>query len=288
MRWFVGLAVIGLAAALLGWQGNIPQLIRPGLWLVAPLGAIIALGTVGALLFGWSGGRATYLNVPFPEKDAAKSRGARWDPKRRSWYVPPAVDTTPFARWLPMESSPAAECAPALPLPSPIATLEEDEEAERSPVIWSGHATLFSPIYVAESFTSCWKCHRRTPVVAIAGSGAEMTGDHVAELVVANNVDETLPGDLAAEVGRRYPRYQLAYSKTGGGRYYMNHCAACNAKLGDSFLHAPGAAFVPTDPRTAFRIILRQLPVTGPFEVCGAFTIRSPNLIHECAQRLPT
>lgn len=42
----------------------------------------------------------TYLRVPYAEKDAAKALGARWDPGERSWYVPAAVDTAPFARWL--------------------------------------------------------------------------------------------------------------------------------------------------------------------------------------------
>ena len=28
-----------------------------------------------------------YLNVPFKEKEKAKSMGARWDPSRKSWYV---------------------------------------------------------------------------------------------------------------------------------------------------------------------------------------------------------
>ena len=38
-------------------------------------------------------------NVPFAEKDEAKQLGARWDPKRRKWYVPPGVDAALFARW---------------------------------------------------------------------------------------------------------------------------------------------------------------------------------------------
>jgi hypothetical protein len=41
----------------------------------------------------------TLLNVPFAEKDEAKQLGARWDAKRRKWYVPAGVDAAPFARW---------------------------------------------------------------------------------------------------------------------------------------------------------------------------------------------
>lgn len=42
----------------------------------------------------------TTLNVPYAEKDEAKQLGARWDPKRKKWYVPNGVDPAPFGRWL--------------------------------------------------------------------------------------------------------------------------------------------------------------------------------------------
>jgi hypothetical protein len=48
---------------------------------------------------GQSGRAVTVLNVPFAEKDEAKQLGARWDPKRRKWYVPAGVDAAPFSRW---------------------------------------------------------------------------------------------------------------------------------------------------------------------------------------------
>ncbi len=41
----------------------------------------------------------TYLKVPFAEKDDAKELGARWDPARKSWYVPDGKDVAAFARW---------------------------------------------------------------------------------------------------------------------------------------------------------------------------------------------
>jgi hypothetical protein len=43
--------------------------------------------------------RVTMLKVPYAEKDEAKQLGARWDPKRKKWYVPQGVDPAPFARW---------------------------------------------------------------------------------------------------------------------------------------------------------------------------------------------
>lgn len=52
-----------------------------------------------------------FLTVPYAEKDAAKSLGARWNPTRRRWYVPDGVATEPFAKWL--DGAPVAEGAPA-------------------------------------------------------------------------------------------------------------------------------------------------------------------------------
>lgn len=43
---------------------------------------------------------ATYLNVPYKERETAKALGARWDPDVRQWYVPPGRDVSLFAGWL--------------------------------------------------------------------------------------------------------------------------------------------------------------------------------------------
>ncbi len=41
-----------------------------------------------------------YLNVPYDEKDEAKSLGARWDPDRQQWYfVPGNPKWKQFAVW---------------------------------------------------------------------------------------------------------------------------------------------------------------------------------------------
>lgn len=42
----------------------------------------------------------TPLNVPFKEKDEAKSLGARWNPTAKHWYIPEGLDDAPFAKWL--------------------------------------------------------------------------------------------------------------------------------------------------------------------------------------------
>lgn len=64
----------------------------------------------------------------------------------------------------------------------------------------------------------------------------------------------------------------------------MNHCAACNAKLGDSFFHrSSGGAFSPRNAQEAAHIILQPLAVSGSAEVSGAFARR--DLIYTYAKR---
>lgn len=36
------------------------------------------------------------LNVPYEEKDAAKALGAKWDPARKTWFIPNGLDPDDF------------------------------------------------------------------------------------------------------------------------------------------------------------------------------------------------
>ncbi|HDS1573321.1 TPA: DUF1738 domain-containing protein [Stenotrophomonas maltophilia] len=60
-----------------------------------------------------------YINVPFKEKDEAKSLGARWDRKEQSWYVPAGVgiDTARFEKWAQGAVTPAVEAKPTQQAP---------------------------------------------------------------------------------------------------------------------------------------------------------------------------
>jgi exodeoxyribonuclease VII large subunit len=57
----------------------------------------------------------TFLDVPYRQKDEARSLGARWDAEARKWYVPHGVDLVAFRSWLPMSASPEASTALATP-----------------------------------------------------------------------------------------------------------------------------------------------------------------------------
>lgn len=57
-----------------------------------------------------------YLNVPFAQKDAAKSLGARFDGAVKRWYVEDGRDLTVFAQWLPASgNTPSSSGELALP-----------------------------------------------------------------------------------------------------------------------------------------------------------------------------
>ncbi|MDO6658108.1 DUF5710 domain-containing protein [Anaerobacillus sp. 1_MG-2023] len=76
-----------------------------------------------------------YLNVPYKEKEVAKSYGARWHRERRRWYIEgEIVDNEEFCKWL---------------------NYEED---------YSLFATRF---YLAESVRRCWKCKKNNRVLGM-------------------------------------------------------------------------------------------------------------------------
>ena len=42
-----------------------------------------------------------YLNCPFAEKEEVKQLGAKFDWKQKKWFIPPGLESEPFAKWLP-------------------------------------------------------------------------------------------------------------------------------------------------------------------------------------------
>jgi len=44
--------------------------------------------------------KRAYLDVPFEEKDQAKDLGAKFDSRRKQWFVEPEKDLSPFIEWL--------------------------------------------------------------------------------------------------------------------------------------------------------------------------------------------
>lgn len=69
----------------------------------------------------------TYLDVPYKQKNEVKALGAKWDRGASSWYVPPGVDATAFAKWIPSADA-GAEKVPQ-PAPQPTRTTGQSGRA---------------------------------------------------------------------------------------------------------------------------------------------------------------
>lgn len=46
-----------------------------------------------------SGSSVYWLNVPYSQKDAAKSLGARWNQQKKRWYAPSMESMERLKRW---------------------------------------------------------------------------------------------------------------------------------------------------------------------------------------------
>ncbi len=51
---------------------------------------------------------ATMLRVPFPQREAAKAAGAKWDKEEKAWFAPPGADMEALREWLPGQGKAAA------------------------------------------------------------------------------------------------------------------------------------------------------------------------------------
>lgn len=190
------------------------------------------------------------LNVPYSQKDEAKSLGARWDPKAKVWYVPDGVEVGPLARWLPVPNG-----------------SDEPEFRVRSPYY-----------YVLESLSTCWKCNALTRVFSFKLPEEHEEFEYVEDCDegvafpkeagewqcqgyrgTVSNVHSLSP-QVVKQISRFTENFKLAYSKAAGTQYFMNHCQHCRVKLGDFFMHGePGGAFFPTSPQEASKMVLFRI-----------------------------
>lgn len=184
------------------------------------------------------------LNVPYAQKDEAKSLGARWDPQAKVWYIPEGTPSYPLSRWLPKQH-------------------HEPEFFIRSPYY-----------YIVESVSDCWKCHQSTAVFSFV-----LPEEHEEFQYIDDDTEEPMQGEwqvvgnrgTALNVNNLSPavlkriyqftkNFKLTYSKMADSHYFMNHCQYCNAKLGDFFMHSePGGAFFPMTPEHACQMILFRI-----------------------------
>jgi Domain of unknown function (DUF5710) len=198
------------------------------------------------------------LNVPFHEKDDAKRSGARWDPERKTWFVPEGADSGAFQRWI----------------------REMPHINIRSSTYW-----------IVTSNRKCWKCERATEVFAFA-----LPEDHCqlefADDAPADDTGQWEPCGMRAlplyiehlteavqiRIREVTPHYRLDFSQTIGSSYWMNHCEFCEAKQGDHELFCePGAALMPVTSMEMAKIRTALIP--EPFAACAGEWFYEPEFL---------
>ncbi|KAB7684440.1 hypothetical protein GBN23_02910 [Plesiomonas shigelloides] len=196
-----------------------------------------------------------YIKVPYSEKELAKKKGAKWDAKKKSWYIPDGISIIDFSNWI------------------PSGKLEQ--------LLRYKH--LISPVFIVMSSSVCWRCGKSSRVMCIASNGfwdRESYDldyeDKSFSLLTYSNVSFISDGILSV-VLNGFNLYKPSHSKTSNSTYYMNHCEHCGAKMGDYFMHhEPGGAFSPIDKEGAELITLIELPNDREYYISGDYGFNHP------------
>lgn len=118
------------------------------------------------------------------------------------------------------------------------------------------------PLMLVAAETTCWACRSATTVGALAADTASQAWDEDAEPAQWIALPEPMVLGYVASVAEaqartiteRLPTLYPDVSKTAGRRYWMNHCAACGAPIGDFFTQSePDGPFFGSWPAGGYR-----------------------------------
>ncbi len=181
------------------------------------------------------------INVPYKEKNEAKSKGAFWDNDLKTWYVPNHKNYNDFIKWI---------------------------DTEKFNVIAK------NPFYIGLNNRVCWKCREIIEVIALASDNF-YTYDYIDEDDDENydkawfnedyfsffSMPDFIDNDSINLINQKFPFYKYGYSNHMKSRYWANHCQKCGALQGDFFNHnEPGGAFSPTSIDECKEITLIKVP----------------------------
>lgn len=161
------------------------------------------------------------LNVPYSEKDDAKSLGAKWNPAIKKWYVENKENYYKFIRWI-----------------EPY-----------------GNMVIIDELYLIEGTKKCFRCGKDTRVIGF-GIDKHLSIDKLLEIENDDEIKEILydkmleinqddihivgPIDPIPETLMKYIQskynYKLRYSKTTHISSICNCCDNCDVLQGDFFL----------------------------------------------------
>lgn len=207
------------------------------------------------------------LAVPYAQKDEAKALGARWDPRKKVWFL-------------------ARE------------TFDEDDDQKKlhiwtfrkwlPPVKDLSSCVRSSDYFLAETVRPCWKCGQETKLhgflmppgysslIEMSNYENEVQEDWYIWETILNvgafvSYIDALPDAAVLRVQALSKSYRLNYSKTVESSYWMNHCDRCNAPQGDFHLYSsPGVGFSVFYKEHAERVSLRY--VNEPIALNGGLS----------------
>lgn len=154
------------------------------------------------------------IDVPYAEKDEAKSLGAKWNPNLKKWYVEERENYHKFEKWI----------------------LGNKENV----------SILCDYFYIVEGTHLCFKCNKPTKVIGfgvknffeVYDSNEYDNEDNFCyyedNIHIASHI-EPLSKALLDKLKEKYNYYE-SYSKTINASYLANHCSNCKVIQGDFFL----------------------------------------------------
>ena len=193
------------------------------------------------------------LEVPYKDKDQAKTLGAKWNPELKKWYITDKQDSTLFANWI----------------KKPLTELKIIDNVKAS------------AYYVAENKIYCYRCKHQAKVfgILICSPYQYCDTDDLNDFETYNTdafiyYIHQISTETLQEIKKFATNsYYMDFSQIINRRYLMNHCEHCDAPFGDFWLYGePSGAFAPIDQAEADEIKIRK--INGKFEVnAGAWSI---------------
>lgn len=174
------------------------------------------------------------LNVPYCEKDQAKSLGAKWSTELKRWYVTDRKDYSKFVRWL------------------------------------DGNTVVCDQIYLVEGMKTCYACKKMTRVICFGIEKCfdiSLQEDELSSKTIhLASIGAGIPSALAEELKKRYD-YKRGFSKTVGYSYNANHCCHCKRMQGNYFLFDEvDSPFFVDGKATAEKLTLHRIVL--PYDIC--------------------
>ena len=204
------------------------------------------------------------INVPYSDKDSAKSKGAFWDVEQKTWFVPDHKDINDFQHWI-----------------------------DKSKV----SVIIKSPVSIALNSSDCYKCANKTAVISLASNNfyylnTDENEDEKwfrADGLSFFSMPVCIENELAGKINRLFPNYKIAYSKTAESSYWANHCEHCGALQGDFFLHSePGGAFFPLEIEEYEQLTFITVPSKFDVEIDADYSwLSNADVIPKYAKSTP-